>query len=232
MTIDLSTQPLLLPDIFQSPNQMVEAELQYIYSFPSGHLPCESETEDDPPRPISQNNDIIPIDELLGLYSYPEQRITIFNKGIREASEILSVNFDCLKFIVRIHEWSHAILHLGVSDQDRSYLLRDESLWATQLQKADNLFQGTEDTLQEYLAQMLTLYSIQSLKERASSEQSQAVADQIHDIFHVLAKRQPSQYQTKEFAAIPKRRILESIRLLKNGWLVGKTEPWKLIITW
>lgn len=221
-------------DIWKPPFQLLEDELQGICSFSMRHRPKEFFSEDDPPLKLGERADIIPIDGFLGLYSPYSQEIIIFQKGIKEASDRLRVKPEHLEFIVRVHEWAHAIFHLGITENDRLKIQKDDSYWAVILNANTKLFEGIENDLHECLAQLLTFYCIQSLKRNSKTDQGKQVLYQVEKTFHHLSARQPPQYRIDDLLKlnVSKDRILKSIGLLRNKYLVGKVEPWKTVVTW
>jgi hypothetical protein len=49
---------------------------------------------------------------MLGRYDSSLQTITVYTKGVELVAGWLGVPEERLKYIVRIHEWGHAVLHL------------------------------------------------------------------------------------------------------------------------
>jgi hypothetical protein len=222
----------IITDIIKPPFQLLEHELQGICSFSMAHYPTEIPTEDDPPVKLGERTEIIPIDKFLGLYSPDKREILIFLKGIREASDILQVNPKHLETIVRIHEWAHAILHLGVTEKDRVQILKDDSYWAVVLESSTGLFKEIEPALHEMLAQILTLYCVQDMKRDSKSDQGRQVLERLEQTFHHLSLRQPPEYHIQDLLGVPRDRICKSIGLIRNRCLVGQAEPWKTVIKW
>jgi hypothetical protein len=219
-------------DVLIPPHQIVEKELREVCSFLIGHFPSETFSDDEPPFRRAEQAETFPIDGLLGLYSPDDQRITIFNKGLTQISRLLSVKADDLKMIVRIHEWAHALVHLGMAEGERIELLKDDSKWACYRASADGVFAQIETTLHERLAQLITFHGIRSLQQAAKSSDGRAALARIEDVFDLLCKRQPAAYQIKKYQNLPKHRIIRSIRMLKKEWLKGSAEAWEEVITW
>lgn len=197
-----------------------------------GHEPTEVYSEDDPPLKLGKTAELIPIDQFLGVYSLDKQQIIIFLRGIREASERLQAKPKHLEIIVRLHEWAHAVFHLGLSQDDRLKVLRDDSYWAIVLNEHTALFKEIEDDLHECLAQMLTLYCVQSLQRNSKTDQGKQILERVEQTFHQLSTRQPAKYRIEDLLDVPRTRILKSIALLRNRALVGKVAPWKTVVTW
>jgi len=221
-----------IEDITKPPFQLIERELKGICSFSMGHYPKEVSVEDDPPVKLGKRAEIIPIDSFLGLYSPDRQKIIIFQKGIREASNILKVNPKHLEIIVRIHEWAHAIFHLGVTEADRLRVLNDDSYWNDILDASTKLFKEIESDLHELLAQILTHQCIQDLKGDSKTDQGREILERIEYTFRHLSSHQPPEYRIDDLLDVPRDRIRKSIGLLRNRSLIGKVEPWKTAITW
>jgi hypothetical protein len=218
-----------LTDVYKPPYQLIERQLQGICSFAMNHYPKEVYSDDDPPLKLAE---IIPIDGYLGLYSPEKQEITIFNKAIREVSEVLQVNSTHLTIIVRLHEWAHAVFHMGVTEVDRNRILRDDSRWPAILEASTTLFREVENDLHEQIAQILTLYCISDLKKDASTDQGKEALERIECAFHLLSSRQPLEYRVKDLFDIPRSRINKSIALLRDRSLAGQFVPWKTVVTW
>lgn len=221
-----------IADVMKPPFQVLELALKGTCSFSIGHYPREVISEDDPPIKLDRRVDVIPIDGFLGLYSPEKQKITIFNKGIQGASDVLQVNPRHLKIIVRIHEWAHALLHLGVAEIDRQNILKDDSYWFGILDASTKLFKEIEHDLHELIAQMLTLYCIQDNRDGSTTNQGKQVWEEIERAFHQLSHHQPQEYQIHDLIDLPRERFSKSVDLLRNRWLVGKAEPWKTAIKW
>jgi hypothetical protein len=168
---------------------------------------------------------------VLGLYTSSTQEITIFRKGISQVAEILTVSPDDLKLIVRLHEWAHALLHLGLEETDRMSVLRDESQWPKREARMNIWFNALDTNLHERLAQLLTRESLRWLKDNATIPSAQAEIDRIAGVFEQVMRRSPSAYQIDKYGNAPKSRIIDSIRLLKSGGLVG-TDAWETVVRW
>jgi hypothetical protein len=53
----------------------------------------------------------------------------------------------------------------------------------------------------------------------------------MQDVFNRLMRRAPSAYQIGRFDNLTKDRLLSSIRLLRNGGIVG-AEAWETVVRW
>jgi hypothetical protein len=220
-----------LSQVLRPPYQLVQAGVDNQWIFPGEHFPSEVESKAEPPGKIGDGAEVIPIDEVMGRYDYKRREITIFVKGVDRAAEILKARAVDLTLIVRCHEWSHALLHLGLKDADRLRITSDKPGWAACLEKATYWFGSLERPLHERLAQLLTEYSLQSLAKDALLQEAQSAVARIKTTFETLMQRQPSDYQIHKLAAVPKQRVITSIDLLKNGVLTGM-QAWETVLTW
>ena len=218
-------------EVRRQPFHIIQAAVDNQWMFADGHMPSETFSEADPPISLADVTDGIVIDGLLGQYNPSTQEITIFRKGIDHVAEILKVSPEGLTQVVRIHEWAHALLHLGLEKDDRMSVLRDESQWAERLTRLSIWFNGLEANLHESLAQLLTREGLRWLREKATILEAQAKIDRIQVVFEQLMRRAPSAYQIDKYDGAPKGRIIGSVRLLKSGGLVG-ADAWDTVVRW
>jgi hypothetical protein len=87
------------------------------FGFTSAADVREAKSDDEPPK-NAVSSDLIPIQGYLGQYDHESQRITIYNKGLESASETLDCTTGQLRFIVRLHEWAHALVHVGLYEDE------------------------------------------------------------------------------------------------------------------
>jgi len=213
------------------PLQVVQQAVKYEWTFPVGHCPSEIESHEEPPIRLDERFDIIPIDGVLGLYTPATQRITIFRKGILRVAEILNVLEDDLAFVVRLHEWNHALVHIGLLQADRLRVTADDSLWPSCLEEATTLFKELDPELHERLAQLLTSHGLRTMQALSTLPEAKATLERIADSLKKLTRRAPREYQIDEYVEVPKDRIVKSIRLLKSRSLVGLS-TWDTVIKW
>ena len=135
-----------------------------------------------------------------------------------------------LEYVVRLHEWSHALLHLG-TQQQQAQGAQNEAVPRKLLGSATRWFKGLGTPLSERLPQLLTHYSLQSLLRDATLPEAQGAIERIQTGFSKLTARAPDEYRIDQYAGVPKSRVVASIDLLKGGGLVG-TEAWEAVIVW
>jgi hypothetical protein len=213
------------------PFQIVEREVNHEWQFAIPHFPSEIESDEEPPIRLGDRVDMIPIDRVLGLYTPATQQITIFHKGILRVADILKVREHDLTFVVQLHEWAHALVHVGLTEADRLRVTRDDSLWPSCLKEATALFEGLDPYLHERLAQLLTFHGLRSMHTAATAQEAKAALERIAETFTKLTQRAPNEYQIDDYVQVSKRRIVQSIRLLKNRSLIGFS-AWDTVVRW
>jgi hypothetical protein len=233
--MDVKAEFLRLSDICvqvrRPPWHIVEEAVDNHWTFPVIHRPSEEESNKQPLLGLSKHPDEIAIDGLLGLYTPSTHGITIFRRGISRVAEILKASKDDLTQIVQLHEWAHALLHIGLEREDCVSVARDQSQWAERIGWMDKWFNGLDPVLHERLAQVLTHRGLLCLKNQASIPEARASVDRLIGVFERLMRRSPSAYRIDKFVDIPKNRIISSICLLKSGGLIG-ADAWETVVTW
>lgn len=221
--------------------EMVISNINDVHVFPWDALtgltkyqfiknPTEDQSNDDPPKIVADKAEIIPIDEFLGLYRPLEHKITIFNKGIEAASNIIKCNSDDLRYVVRLHEWAHALIHLGSEDDVASKARTDNDYMQDCIKQADRIYDSIEKRLHEQLAQLLTYHSLKMLSKNAKGDRGKEINSERIRVFKELNKRQPMEYIVDKYLDMSHERFIESIRFIKKDWLKGTFEPWDRIM--
>jgi hypothetical protein len=229
--LDISQILKILSQFMQPPFQIIQRELSHRWTFAVTHVPSEHISEDEPPVRLEERADRIVIDGLLGQYDPATQSITIFRKGIDGVAKILKARPEDLAFVVRLHEWAHALLHVKFEEGDRLTVTRDESVWPEYLARATDCFQRLDPTLQERIPQLLTHHGLRSLHSDATQLEARVALGRITQSFEELTRRLSAEYQIRDYVAVPKGRLVKSIGLLKNGTLIG-AGAWETVITW
>jgi len=222
----------IFAEVLRPPYQVIEKVVNYEYEFVISKFPKEVISDETPPKELDERTDIIPIDEYLGLYEPEKTKITIFNSGIEDASKLIKCNSEYLKYIIRLHEWSHALVHIGFSKNKGLAILKDNNLWDKELAEATKIYTSIEDRLHEHIAQLLTYHSLILIRQDAKYEESREILNNMIKNFLELNKRQPPHYRVDEYLDVPRSRIIQSISLLKKGWLKGVFNAWKTVIKW
>lgn len=132
-----------------------------------------------------------PIDVLYGSYNPASRSIEIYIDNIRRDATLFGEVRDFLQ-VVRLHEYAHATMHLGIRlDQAVDYL---DSIgsdgytdWKAFFDERGRALQQSDAASQEYLAQAVTLSAIAGLPDSRQS-------DRLRATFDALEARQPPHY--------------------------------------
>lgn len=221
----------IIADVVRPPHEIFRDVTNYTYEFHKApHLTHSSK---EPPLKLGKKTELIPIDRYLGLYEPHRTHITIFDKGVtRAAKSIRCKTARDLEYVVTLHEWAHALVHIGLEKEEASRAFLEEKFWGENFEEWTVRYDSIERTLHERIAQLLTFHSLKMLAETARYDESRAVFNRMMDCFWVLNARQSRDYRIDDYKEIPKGRTIESLRLLKRGWLKGIFEAWDIIIRW
>jgi len=149
------------------------------------------------------------VEELLGLYIPRENKIILFERGIRWAAKKLSCDVDTLREIVFIHELAHWATHQLPLEHTEIWPLKD--------------YEKTESYVHEGLAQLLCYWTIVSLPHPFDQEYL--------DAFHKLNKNQSSPYHVyKQFTNYRKNKVIKSIDLMRDLGQPATLNDWKKIV--
>ena len=132
-----------------------------------------------------------PIDVLYGSYNPASRSVDIYIDNVRRDASLFGEFADVLQ-IVRLHEYAHATVHLGIRlDQAINVLDTIEPAgytdWNTFLEERGRAFEEVDVASHEYLAQAITLAAIEEVPDRNQSERLRAT-------FDALEARQPPHY--------------------------------------
>lgn len=229
----------LLSKICKPPHQLVTGEIGL--DFVIGLCPKESSTDDDPPD-WEERDELWGIDNFLGKYSAKERQIIIFDKAIDFVSAKLNVNSSRLKYIVRLHEWSHAAFHIAVCQEERYILAKllseeDEEKIDTHSKKLLCAYNSTDSYVHEQFAQALTYLALNRLYSDSTLDEARKICESLQDLFQTLMKHQRCSYRLDdrlfnlENEELGKR-LGSIIPLLRSGKVRGDQETWDTIIAW
>ncbi len=217
-------------------NRLYQALRPELITLPAIGYPCylnyprERLTDDPPPKLLTQDSDVITIDEFLGTYNPSEQRITLFALNIQKAADLLECREEDLRYVVRYHEHAHAAIHLGVTETEWQKCLKNGRFSASQLRKHTKVYTNIEPFLHEHLAQLVTYHVLKNLSQSGAEEMVCKTAGRMLNVYSKLMQRQPFSYRVHQYLNVPLERLNTTIRLIKEQSLVGKFTPWKEII--
>src|SRR5690606_38158045 len=144
-----------LSEACEPPFQLVCAAAGLVFST---SLPVrERDTNEEPPD-WNKRDAGWTIDRLLGPYDPDNREITIYNKGVEHAVKQLDTTTERLRYVVRLHEWSHAVFHVGV-DREKAHelakasLADDKAAEQQMVQTLTEAYQSTAYHVHEQIAQ-------------------------------------------------------------------------------
>lgn len=145
-----------------------------------------------PPEPTER--ELYPIDVLYGQYDPKSSKITIFEKRItQDAIQVFNCEPADLIAVVRIHEYAHALVHLGINAREIEKQLSDrnsegETDWEKFRLERDSAFTSLDSDIHELLAQSITWSTLVALKNSSESER-------LRNTFTALEAKQPVPYK-------------------------------------
>jgi hypothetical protein len=224
--------------VIKPPFQLVCAATGLV--FATSLQPCEIHSDEDPPG-WAKRNDVWTIEELLGLYSSKEKKITIFNKGIEHIAAQLHVKPFYVEHVVRIHEWGHAAFHLGLDRTESMQLVDaslngDESAALTTSNKLASIYSSVDPHVHEQIAQSITWLALEKLEADASVDGAKKACALLLETFKRLTSRQPPQYRLDQFRNFKpnqlQSRLRSFIELIREGNVRGHQKAWDTIMPW
>lgn len=224
--------------VFKSPHQLVCAETTLFFS--TSMMPSEEKSDDEPPG-WALRDELWTIDELLGVYDSTRRKITIFDKGIGFIAARLGVPAEFIEYIVRIHEYGHAVFHLGVDrptyDALNRAFLEDSPHW--QLDTASVLtavYASVDPYVHEQIAQLITWLALEQLHSQVSTDRAKTACAKLRDAFDKLMTRQPPAYRLDALnhldAGERRKRLRAIVALIRAGDLHGTPHAWDTLIRW
>lgn len=138
------------------------------------------------------DGEYLPIDALFGNYNHRTRRILIYYRSIEKYRSAFEGSFEDILHIVRLHEFAHALVHLGIRVIYRDQVLYDlnaidRTNWRKFLRTRSDAFTGTDSGSHEFIAQGLTYAGILALPE--------VERNRLIDVFHRIELRQPDEYK-------------------------------------
>jgi hypothetical protein len=168
---------------------------------------CE-ESDETPPAILDEKEDILlDYDGLLGLYEMGPPRITIYKKAIESVANKRGYFPEHLKHLVDIHEWGHALHHLGSFEP-----ASDEEFMNS---RNAERYRATSDELKEQIAQLATLLTVRESAQRVRSEEAKTFYEELENMFFDLMSRQSAKYKLPDFVrGFTVTRLREKLQLL------------------
>lgn len=137
------------------------------------------------------SSDFLPIDIMYGHYNPLTCEIVIYVKALDRDKALYGATFEDFLYIIRLHEYAHALVHLGIRQEREEavlFSLNEDGItdWYKFLEKRSATFALIDESSHEFLAQALTYAAILSLEDR--------FRDRLLSVFHRLEARQPVHY--------------------------------------
>jgi hypothetical protein len=132
-----------------------------------------------------------PIDVLYGSYDPVSRSVDIYIDNIRRDAPLFGECADVLQ-VVRLHEYAHATVHLGILLDEAVDILETigpagYTDWNIFLDDRARAFEETDAASHEYLAQAITLAALARLPDSYQSER-------LRTTFEAMERRQPPHY--------------------------------------
>lgn len=159
--------------------------------------PVEFYSQDRPLLPPNFDEGLVPIDILLGRYFPSDMRIEIYIRNIEHyAKSTFNCEVNNLEHIVRLHEYAHALVHIGITHEKDYEILSDvqktgKTEWASFLQEWTGEYNTFDKYVHEQLAQLITLLLVRNLEPIGT-------AQRLEGLFVTLMEKQPNEYILNE----------------------------------
>jgi hypothetical protein len=136
--------------------------------------------------------DLVPDYELLlGVYDNARHRITLFKKGIDWLAQQHDWEPGRLESIVELHEWGHAVHHLGPNEPSKF----DAKVVSSELRRRTLAFRCCPDEFKEQIAQLLTLLAIKGKRQESQFPKAKEYFEIMEEMFFELMDRQSAKYR-------------------------------------
>ena len=178
------------------------------------HRPDEVESDEEP-EPTANEEELST--DTLGRYSAETKTVTLFRKRLQECSEKLGVRVDLLREVVRLHEYGHAIFHVGFAADSTRMSLRG--------------YKRIDLTVHETIAQLLTVRGIALGTANANNSRVRDAWQEIAaDVFPKLEAVSPKIYsEWRKFAHLNDRQLRALLLATRNGTSLAEMQGWSLI---
>jgi hypothetical protein len=153
-------------------------------------------SDDDPPIISERKGEWIELyppdyERLLGQYSGKNTEIILFTKGIEWLANKMNLHPSHLEKIVKLHEYAHALHHLGSGD-----LIIEKGVELARIWKAKHrCFQAAPSDFKEQIAQVTTLLAIRHRRGEVQLQESKDFFSGLEDIFIQLMRNQSEPYR-------------------------------------
>jgi len=228
----------ILSEVCRPPHELVCAAAELF--FPDSPSPTEQFSDEEPPH-WGNRKEKWTIDGLLGRYDADTTKITIYNKGIEYAATRIGTMPERLKYVVRLHEWSHAVFHLGLDSEMRTELSKashkgEEVLIRSIANELTETYRSTDDYVHEQIAQAMTKLALVELSKKVTYDESKTICSELSKTFEQLMDRQPRQYRLSKLKHLEsqqlRRRVRDFIQLTRAAKLRAEQQTWDTLMAW
>ena len=204
-----------LSEVLVAPNYLLQVHVGRSFFRGSNNTVTEVASRDDPPLLAQRNGrwvDLKPdFESLLGVYEAETRRIMLFDKGIGWLANERDWEPNRLRLIVRLHEWSHTLHHLGAPKQHTAKGMAVPRGFA----ERNARFRAAPDDLKEQIAQFGTLVALRGQAAGVRHPRARATLEDIERIFFELMDTQSRRYRLPdEVRSMPLDRLKAKLALL------------------
>ena len=200
--------------VLSSPRELLREVFQY--SFREGLEPQEASIHGRLAE-LPQHLDLFPLD-LLGRYLPSSFRVEIYVDRVRQVAERLGEHYLYVSQVVRIHEWAHAVVHVGQPHELPAGLFRaNEDARRSALDEAGSLWGRILSDLHEQIAQLMSYHATERVRQRTFAGAPQA--GNLARAFEKLCRLLPSAYRIDAIKEIDVKRVSDVFDMLKRGQL-------------
>ena len=226
---------------FETPSYLL-AQRAIGFQFADGSLtPSLKESDDEPPE-WAIRDERWTIDGLLGSYDASQRLITIFCKGIEHIALQLDLDPFHLNRIVTIHEYGHAVFHLGMIQQEIALIdgmqpKSKEHIIADTLRMRTDAYNEVERYVHEQIAQGITSIALTNLRDSEETREGpRKECDKMINAFNALMLKQREEYRLDRVAHLTheqlSKRLREFIVLTRRRALIPDRGVWDTIMAW
>jgi hypothetical protein len=222
----------VMQEVNKMPFHILADLLGHEYEFGLHGHPAEIESDDAPPKRIDNKREWWPIDEVLGKYDPIARSITLYRIGIEAVGSRLDRPTEHIRKIVRLHEFAHALFHIGLTEKERLEGLRNPTVPIPNLDEKTGVFLSVETPVHENLVQLATFHALRRMAETANHVEARQILQETLDTFWALNQIQPPEYRIETYKDVPVRRVVKGFGLLKNARIKGDWNTWNTVLTW
>ena len=199
------------------------------WNTPYSKVSLEINNTDAPVWKQPHNNEwTINIDDLLGKYEPALRKITLYDNNIKAGAKSLKCQYKALKYVVKLHEYAHAIVHLGITDKERGKF----KFGKLSSKNMDKINASIDKELHEVFAQIITYNYLKKTYDgnRERSISQDASMKPKLDAFEKLEEHQSYEYRLGKLKKVDFKELNKCMELFKSKDFGPRTlEVWNII---